>query len=640
MKNWTIGTAGHIDHGKTAMVRALTGINTDRLPEEALRGITIELGFAHHDLPSGIRCGIVDVPGHERFVKTMVAGVGGIDAVLLVIAADEGIMPQTKEHLDICTLLGIKWGIVVLTKCDLVEQNWLELVEDDLQEYLKDSFLAKAKRIHFSVFEDQGKAELIAALDGMAQEATERNWKTPMRLPVDRVFSIKGFGTVVTGTLQGGRIALGEEVEILPTKVRTKVRGLQVHGMDVTEVFAGSRVAMNLGKTEREVLSRGMVLTSPDILKPTSRLDAKVEVLTNVHQPLKNRAKLQFHCGTTHTLSEIRLLGQRQILPGASGYAQIFLDTPITTLPGDRFILRGFTILDNYGTTIGGGKVLDPLPVRHRLSDKQALDSLVIHDRGDLPSRIEILVASRGYAGSSKKELRTRLNNSDNEIDRALDTLMSQNLLIRFDKEFGRFLAQQTYDTLVKSALQIITDYHSQNPLSPGIDKEELKSKLPATINAKVFTTLMTRLSKANSIAIDHDIVHLAGFKAQTEGKTKNLEEQLRNVYLATGLTPPGLKELVEKYNHRSTEITKVLSYLADTRFLIHIKKDLYFHSEAIKSLERRLVEFLNKQDAITTSEFKEMTKVSRKYLIPLAEYFDAKQITIRVGEKRLLRKK
>jgi selenocysteine-specific elongation factor len=634
MKQIILGTAGHIDHGKTALVKALTGIDTDRLKEEKERGITIELGFAYLDLPSGTRIGIVDVPGHERFVKHMVAGAGGIDIVALIIAADEGVMPQTREHLDICTLLGVSRGLVVLTKIDLVDQELRELAIEDIQAFTKGTFLADAPIIPVSATTGAGIKDLIVALERLVEEVKERAIDGLLRIPIDRVFTMKGFGTVLTGTLVSGRIAIGEAVEILPAGIRAKVRGLQVHNAKVEQAVAGQRTAVNLQGVERASIERGEVLLHPETVEPTALLDVEVIHLSHASRPLRTGVTLRFHTGTSLQMARIFLLGAHELKPGTRGYAHIRLKEPIVALPNDRFVLRGSSLIQ----TVGGGVILDAHPQRRRRMKAEVIHQLEQLKGGDPAFIIGFHIKKGGHQGVEVRKLAGYTNLPPTVLTATMDKLLSRRGAIKFDREAERVIDGGIYNDLKDALVTAVGTYHVANPLKPGIPKEELKAKLPSDVDAKLFTALLQDLVKGEAVVQEMDKVRLAGHRISLKGSQQQLEERIEDIMRRSGLTPPSPKELEAELKAGEGEVREILTLLVHQGTIIKLKDGVYFHQEPLQELRKALIAFLKEHGRISTQDFKALTNASRKYTIPLAEYFDAIKVTVRVGDDRVLR--
>jgi selenocysteine-specific elongation factor len=632
MKQIILGTAGHIDHGKTSLVKALTGIDTDRLKEEKERGITIELGFAYLDLPSGQRLGIIDVPGHERFIKNMVAGASTIDLVALIIAADEGIMPQTREHLDICTLLGIKKGLVALTKIDMVEEDWLDLVQEDIREFLKGTFLEGVPLVPVSSTTGQGIPELIGILEKLAAEIEERSSAGIFRLPVDRVFTMRGFGTVITGTAISGSLSVGDQVSIYPQEIQAKVRGIQVHNQDTEQVRAGLRTAINLQGIEKAIVNRGDIVSSPQGLFPSSLLDIRITMLKSAERPLKNRAQVRFHSGTSEIMGRVVLLEGEEIKPGESQFCQLRLTELVALLPGDLAVIRSYSPV----RTIGGAQVLNVIPGKHKRLQAGVAAQLRILESGSDPEKTALQVLLAGVMGMSRQKLGRVLAVPPKKLDEILKDLLSHRVLIQWDKENRFMVHQEEFSKLIKAIEDLLGDYHKANPLKPGLQKEELKSRLPQIKEAKLFNFILNHLSDQGILVQEKELVRLKSHTVQLKEDQQAARDAIEKIYLKSGLEPPYFKDLVEKYPKGNPK--EVLDLMVKEGKLIKVKEDLYFHSQAIEGLKKRLVQWLREKKEITTPEFKEMTRTSRKYTIPLLEYFDAIQMTMRVEDKRLLR--
>jgi selenocysteine-specific elongation factor len=632
MKQIILGTAGHIDHGKTSLVRALTGIDTDRLKEEKERGITIELGFAYLDLPNGQRLGIIDVPGHERFIKNMVAGASTIDLVALIIAADEGVMPQTREHLDICSLLGIKKGLVVVTKIDMVEEDWLELVQEDIRGFLKGTFLEGAPLLPVSSTTGQGIPELIKALESLSKEVEERSSAGIFRLPVDRVFTMRGFGTVVTGTAISGSLSVGDQVTLYPQEIQAKVRGIQVHNLDTEEVRAGQRTAINLQGIEKATVSRGDVVASALGLYPTFLLDLQVHLLRSAPRPLKHRTQIRFHSGTSEILGRLLLLEGEEIKPGEAGFCQLRLTDRVALLPGDLAVLRSYSPVQ----TIGGAEILNVMPSKHKRSNPEVIERFWVLKSGTDSEKAALQVLLAGANGISRQKLGQVLPLPPKKLDDLLKELLSQKELIQWDKENKIIIHRLELAKLNQAATQELEGYHKAYPLKPGLLKEELKSRLPQIREAKLFNFLLNQLAEQKILVQEKELVRLSGHKVQLKEDQQAVQDALEKVYLKSGLQPPYFKELLEQFPKGQPR--EVLELMVKEGKLIKVKEDLYFHRQVIEDLKKRMIQWLKEKGEITTPEFKDLTQTSRKYTIPLLEYFDAIQVTMRVEDKRLLR--
>jgi selenocysteine-specific elongation factor len=634
MKQIVLGTAGHIDHGKTSLIKALTGIDTDRLKEEKARGITIELGFAHLQLPGGQLLGIVDVPGHEKFVKNMVAGATGIDIVALVIAADEGVMPQTREHLEICQLLRVKHGVVVLTKIDMVDSDWLDLVREDVAEYLSDSFLADAPVVEVSSATGQGLDELIQTLSRLVEQIPERDSGHLFRLPIDRVFTMKGFGTVITGTSISGKIHTGDDVTIYPEGISSKIRGLHVHNKEVTEAGAGLRTAINLQGIEKMMLNRGDIVATKDSLRPTYMVDVVLDHLPSAPRKLKNRAKVRFHAGTAEIISTLILLDRDELNPGDTCFAQIRLDAPTAVLKGDHYVLRSYSPVQ----TIGGGEILNPLPgKKKRFSDAVLSQLTSLHTGGEKES-VELFVAMSRFQGVEESELSFLANMSRKKLAEPLKALKAQKRVIQFDKERALLIHADFFQKAKDEVMGTIETYHKNFPLKTGLLKEELRSRTEGANNPKLFNYLIQQLSQEGNLVQEKEEVRLATHKVTLAQDQKETRAKLEAIYAKSGLQPPYFKDLKEDFPGNMA--SQVLDVMVKEGKLLKVKEDLYFDRKAVEALEEKLVGFLKTHGEITTPQFKEMTGISRKYTIPLIEYFDLKQITVRVGDSRVLRKK
>ena len=636
MKQIILGTAGHIDHGKTSLIKALTGTDTDRLKEEKERGITIELGFAALDLPGGQHLGIVDVPGHEKFVKNMVAGVTGIDIVVMVIAADEGVMPQTREHMEICTLLDVQYGMVAVTKIDMVDEEWLELALEDIGDFVKGTFLEDAPVAAVSSTTRKGIPEFIEILDELAAKIPERPPSDLFRLPIDRVFSMKGFGTVITGTLISGRVQVGDTIMIYPSGITSKVRGIQVHNNSADEAGAGLRTAINFQGLEKEAISRGEVLSKPNTLEASYMVDVSFHYLASNKKPIKNRTRVRFHTGTSEVLGNLILLDREDLAPGEDTVVQLRLDTAVALVKDDRFVIRSYSPI----YTIGGGKVLNPIPLKHKRFKPDAVEGLKALGHQAPEAIILFHVEASGYQGVSFSHLKMMTNLPDKQLENVLQGLLSQKTLIQVDKENRIYIHHICSERLKNDTQRQLTDYHKANPLKPGMSKEELKTKFPPLLTSKLFNLTLNQMIKEKEIVQDENIIRLASHAVSLGGKQADVKDKILETYLNAGLQPPYFKELAKSLDTDVKRSREVLMHLVNEGTIVKVKEELYFHAEAINTLKKRLVKFLEAQGEITTPQFKEMTGVSRKYVIPLAEHFDSTNATLRVGDVRKLRKK
>ena len=644
-KRVVVGTAGHIDHGKTSLVRALTGIDTDRLREEKRRGITIELGFAHLALPGGTVVGVVDVPGPERFVRAMAAGAGGIDIVVLVIAADEGVMPQTREHLDICRLLGVPRGLVAVTKADLLPAlgpDWLPLLEQDVREATKGTFLEGAAVVPVSSTTREGLDRLVAEIARLAADVPERPADGPVFLPIDRAFSMKGFGTVVTGTLLSGQIAEGDEAALLPPAHglgSLRVRSVQVHGAPTPRALAGQRTAVNLPGVEPSAIRRGQALVHAGVVPPCSVLDAEVTLLAAAPKPLRHRAKLLLHVGTAQVPATLALLDRGELPPGATAFAQLRLGAPVAALPGQRFILRGFAVLEGRGKTVGGGRVLSVAAAKRRRGRTDALHQLGVLAAGDPEARVATVLEMAGPAGLDVPGLVGRTALSPRSVTGVLERLGARGEVVLFDRERRAFVAGAIATALQARLLAAVDAFHAERPLAAGIGREELRGRLPPVADARLFQRLVAGLAEKGELVIEGDHVRRRGHAAAAAGGAGGaLKENVAAALARGGLTPPWIDELPAAVGASAADVQAVLKLLAADGRVVRVSAELWFDAAALAGLRERLVAFLRERKGISTQEFKELVGATRKHVIPLAEHFDREKVTLRVGEKRVLR--
>ncbi len=630
MKSVIVGTAGHIDHGKTALVKALTGIDADRLEEEKRRGITIDIGFAHLELllPGGeiLRLGFVDVPGHERFVRNMLAGVGGIDLVLLVIAADESIKPQTREHFDICRLLSVRRGIAVLTKSDLVDRETLDVVRLEVEEFLRNSFLdpAHSSVVAVSSLTGAGLDELRQALVKAAAEVPARNSSALPRLPVDRVFTMKGFGAVVTGTLVAGTIRKEDELEVFPTGRRVRVRGIQVHGQAAEHAVAGQRTALNLAGVSTQEMARGMLLAAPATFHTAPRLDVSLTLLRSA-KPLKDRARVHLHAYTFETIATVVLSGQKQVSPGETAMAQLRLAAPTLLLPGDRFIVRQFSPV----VTIGGGVVLDASPVPRRHGLESFLQTMA---EGDAQSILRARVARRGHAGITIAELIAETGWPRQEIETSLSAPVWSAAVSRIGDRLLHLPAMEELKSLIIDA---VGGFHRKNPLVAGISKEELRDQ--ARASSEVFTAALNTLVRERKLEVAGEIVHLPGRGVVMKDEEAESQKIIERAFASAGLKVPALKDVLTGLKVDKARAQKIVTLLLRDKVLVKISEDLVFHREALLDLRQRMSSEKAKSPKIDVARFKDMTGVTRKYAIPLLEYLDREHVTRRVGDERVI---
>jgi selenocysteine-specific elongation factor len=635
-----VGTAGHVDHGKTALVKALTGIDTDRLPEEKRRGITLELGFAHLKLPDGTVAGVVDVPGHERFVKAMAAGAGGVDLVLLVVAADEGVMPQTREHLDICQLLGVRAGVVALTKADLLPglgSDWGSLLEADLSTLLAGTALEAAEVVEVSARTGEGLPALVAALGRAAVALPARSVDGPLFLPVDRAFSLKGFGTVVTGTLLSGTLAPEEPVSLLPGLAGPfRARTVQVHGAQVARAIAGQRTAVNLPAVAATDVRRGMVLTRFEELPETRTLDVELTLLAAAEAPLPRRRTLLLHLGTAQVEARVRLLDVDVLQPGETALAQLRMSAPLAALPGQRFILRGPRPLPGRGATVAGGRVLTLSAPRRRRGGGAQLEAM---RAGDGEARVRWLVRQAGYRGLTEKELFVRASLSQKVLTRTLEVLSSRGEVLLIDRERRLYLSSEVFQGLLGRALALLQAFHEREPLKDALGREELRRRLSSTLEPRLATRLVQQLVERGQA----ELVPPDGIRLRGRGRSLTLDEEAARTkgvaaLASAALAPPTLAELGQTLGLTPPKVAALLEGPVREGTVVKVTEELYFHSGALSALRTQLLAHLAQHREISTQAFKQLVGQSRKFVIPLSEYFDREKVTLRVGERRVAR--
>ena len=631
LKNIIVGTAGHIDHGKSSLVKALTGTDPDRLVEEKRRGITIDLGFAFLELGE-IRIGFVDVPGHERFVRNMLAGVGGIDLVMLVIAADESIKPQTREHFDICRLLGTSRGIVVITKSDLVDADVLGLVRLEVEDFVRGSFLQDAPIIPVSARTNAGLETLKENLARLAQSVPAKDAKRLHRLPVDRSFAMKGFGSVVTGTLISGAIQVEDELELYPTGKRLRVRGLHSGGKKIERAIAGQRTAVNLAGIDHGEITRGMVLGPAGAFEPTKRVDVRITLLASA-KPLKHRARVHFHQGAAELIAEVILIGEKTTIPtGGSGLAQLRFKASILLLPGDRFIVRQFSPVE----TIGGGVVLDIRPGRRKGKDQSVVPFLETLENGNAEAIMGALL-ERSAQGLTTDEIAKRTGWAPSQVQEAAAKLVTAKHARQVANQPPTFANEQSVHECAATLVRIVEDFHRANPLLSGTTKQDLLGKTQDS-GVAVFETALDDLVKARKVTVTGDVVQSAGREltlTSDEAKAKTLiEREFENA----GLAVPGFATILEKLPVDSKRAEKLLQILLREKVLVKVASDLIFHGSALSRLKEMLASYKKQRgDQLPINTFKELTGVSRKYAIPLLEHLDRERVTRRVGDLRVI---
>uniref|UniRef100_A0A7C4ELD9 Selenocysteine-specific elongation factor n=1 Tax=Thermodesulfovibrio aggregans TaxID=86166 RepID=A0A7C4ELD9_9BACT len=623
MKKVILGTAGHIDHGKSSVVKALTGIDPDRLKEEKERGITIDLGFANIIYPD-IVVGIVDVPGHERLIKNMLAGVGGIDFVMLVVAADEGVMPQTKEHLAICDLLKIKSGLIALNKADLVDEETLELAREDIKETVKGTFLENADIIPVSAKTGYNIELLKEKIKELALKVREKSSEGIFRMPIDRVFTLKGFGTIVTGTVLSGKISVDSQVEVLPAEITSKVRGLQSHGQPLREAFAGQRVGINLHGVSKEDIKRGDIVTVPGRLKPTYFIEGRIKLLKDA-TPLKNNAPVHFYLATSETVGRVKIFRKTEILPDEEAFACIKLQEPVVAMAGDRFIIRRFSPLQ----TLGGGVILDPHPPKRKKDI--ILEHLEVLSSGDLSDRIEIKIKRRSMKGISISELEGWINADISHIRTSVEKLSEKQRIVRAQNHLFHI---DIFNSFKTSLLDLLRDFHAKNPYKEGLPKEELKSKL----SLEKFPEIFMLLPHMPEVIVEGNLVKL---KSMVKEKIEPaLEDKIIHQLKNSEFQPPFKDELASLLSVSEAKMGDILKILAKSGKIVRINDSLYLVKENYERMTKLLKEFFLKKQEMTVSEFRTLLNTTRKYALAYLEHFDSQKITLRVGEVRKLIKK
>lgn len=636
MKRIIVGTAGHIDHGKTALVRALTGVDADRLKEEKERGITIDLGFA--DLTAGeIHFGFVDVPGHERFVRNMLAGAHGIDIVMLVVAADEGLMPQTREHFEICRLLETRAGLIVINKIDLVDNDFLELVEAEVAEFVAGSFLEAAPVIRVSSRSGQGIDLLKQTLARLAKSVTPRDEAAVPRLPIDRAFSIRGFGSVVTGTLISGTIQVGDELELLPSSGRTaRVRNLQVHGQPTAQARAGERTAINLQGIDLAEIDRGQVLAPAGRLRAASLLDVRLRLLASTGRPLRTRSRIHLHLGTAESLARVVLLGQPALDPGRECFAQLRLEAPLCGLPGDHFIIRGHSPI----VTIGGGTIIDSSPLKHRLRDHApAIAALERLGQADQNERIALLVEMAGHTGLTQSELAARSGAPDNLIDQAAESLVKVRRLVAASTQPWLLVSRPAFEQLEKEVRGLLKAFHQRAPLEPGMGREEVRERIFSAVPISIFRAVISHLVERQELVADKDLLRLAAHRIALSPAEQAARDRLAELFVESGLQPLSLDEAVLRAGTETgidpARAQRFAQMLINSGELVRVA-ELVFHRRALEGLREILHRHKESNGSkLDVAIFKELTGVTRKYAIPLLEYLDRQRVTRRNGDQR-----
>ncbi|MBS1115550.1 MAG: selB [Nitrospirae bacterium] len=623
MRHIILGTAGHIDHGKSSLVKALTGIDPDRLKEEKERGITIDIGFADISYPEeNLTVGIVDVPGHEKLISNMLAGAGGIDIVIMVIAADEGIMPQSREHLAICNLLKIKSGLIALTKADLVEKEWLDLVIDETKGFVKDTFLEGAPVISVSSKTGLNLELLKKEIRDLALKVTPKTSGGLFRLPIDRVFTLKGFGTVITGTAISGSISVDDMLEILPLNILTKVRGLHSHGKMITTAYAGQRVAINLQSVEKEDLNRGDAAVTPASFSPTKTIDASLELLRDAPL-LKNKSLVHYYIGTAETIARVILYEKEELKAGESCYCQFRLQDPVVSMSGDRYIIRRFSPLE----TLGGGEVLNPSP--HRRRKRDGIQDLEILHTGGLEQKISLKIEKAGITGISADAIHGWINAETQDISGAVERLQKAGEVVRHED----ILLHKTSLKLMQEKIYgLLSAFHKKNPLKPGMPKEEVRTHLK--IDVKLFNFVLPGFK---NIFVEKDLMRLLDFRIALSTNEETHRSKIIDMLEKGGFQPPAKAEITEALKIDRKQVSDILNILAKEKHIVRVNESLYLSAASYEDMMSLLKTFFTKKSEITVAEFRDILKTSRKFALSFLEYLDANRITLRTGDVRKL---
>lgn len=626
MKNIVIGTAGHIDHGKTTLIKALTGRETDTLAEEKKRGISINLGFTYFDLPSNKRAGIVDVPGHEKFIKNMLAGASGLDMVLFVVSADEGVMPQTVEHLDILSFLNIKNGIIVLTKCDTVDGEFIELVKEDIKEKVKGTFLEDVDIIEVDSVSKRGIEKLINKIDCISNEIEESNENSPARLNIDRVFSVKGFGTVITGTLIEGKISIEDELEIYPKELKTKIRSIQVHGETVKTAYAGQRTAINISNVKVDEIQRGDVLASKNSLEDAMMIDVKISLVNHSDKTLKHWDRLRLYHGTKEILCRAVPIDKEIIETGESGYVQLRLEEKIVVKKGDAFVVRCYSPME----TIGGGIVIDTAPKKHKRFDENVIKALKVKEKGELKDILEEYLKRGINFYPTKKEIMAYSGDSEENINNALEKLIKEEKIILINNIYMHI---NQYRLLEENSIKLLTDYHKKHRLKKGILKEEFRSKIESKFKTKEIDILINKLNNEKKIKLEENLVSLYEFKVVLNDRQKEIKNKISNILQKNAMDSLLTMEEICKGDHYYQEVIESMigydiekldeTYIMDKQMYLKAKEDL--------------IEYLKVNNEITLGEYRDLVNSSRKNCMIILENFDRNKITKRNDNKRIL---
>ncbi len=633
LNNIILGTAGHIDHGKTEAIKMLTGIDTDRLKEEKERGITIDIGFAYLDLPDDRRLGIIDVPGHEKFVKNMLAGAVGIDLVLLVVAADESIMPQTREHLDICRLLKVRHGLIALTKCDMVDEEIKMLVEEEVSDFVKGTFLESAPIVRISSKTKEGIDELKRALIKTVDKVAARETGGVFRLPIDRVFTIKGFGTVVTGTVQSGEVSVDDRIIIAPQNESARVRGIEVHETKVDKATAGQRTALNLQGISKHQIKRGHVATSPEHLPSTYMINAHMEMLASASKPLSNRARIRLHAGAQEIMGRVILLDREILEPADQGFVQIRLEQEGVFLPGDYYVIRSYSP----SATIGGGVILELTSNKaHRFRNKP-LERLKTLKEGSLREKIESVFRNAGFQGIQAKKTPLLVFDSPEKVHQIIQEMKNNHLLSASEGDANLYYHVDAFKELRPGIMKLLEDFHRKNPLAQGLKKEKLKHLLKTRMSDEFFNDLMIRMQENGSVVFQGGLVRRSDFSPEMTAEQEKAAEDIIRIYRTADMEPPLTSEVLQKMKKSGDNPEELIRFLLVRGDLIKVQENLIYHRDAIEKMKRITLEHLEKNEKITVGDFKGIFKITRKFAVPLLEYLDQANITVRRGNERFM---
>ncbi len=629
-RHYVVGTAGHIDHGKTSLVKQLTGKDTDRLQEEKERGMTIDLGFAF----LGDDITIIDVPGHERFVRNMVAGVSTIDLVLFVIAADDGVMPQTREHLDILKLLRIRQGIIIVTKIDLVEEDWVELVIEDIKDIVKETFLENAPVVSVSNETGKGIGQLKQHIFELLAQAQDRQDRGIFRLPIDRVFTMKGFGTVVAGTVLSGSLTPDQTVELLPQRQKLRVRGLQIHEQNVKMVKIGDRAAINLAGIEKETISRGDVLAAPDTFRPTRFFDGKFYLLESAPKNLMNTARIRLNIGTSEVIGRASILDKEEIEPGESAYIQFRLENPVVPDVGDRYVVRTYSPI----YTIGGGIVLDINPRRHKRFSEEVLKKISTLESGDPERIIEQLLRNNKYQRITQNQIAQQTSLAKDTVEQVVSRFLDRKQCFKYSEKGQDYFIHGTFYLQLKDRIvQSLEEFHQKNPTRRGISKTDLKVLIDLPVDAMLINKVLEELVQGSKLVVSDNRVALATHQLQVTEHQQKLMDKIANIYFEQGFATPDIFNIAERIGISESEVDEILQILFETEVLIKAEEGIIFHQKRVDEATQLIKAHFNQQHQLTVADFREMIASSRKYAVPLLNYFDSIGLIIRQHDVRVI---